>query len=217
MTDTSTRDKILNAAEQLFAIQGFAGTSLRAIIKEAGVNTAAAHYHFGSKEGVIEAVMLRRGQPVNEERLRLLDDLEKAHPTGELPVRDVVMAFLAPAIQTMQRPDHKRVLPRLMARAISEPGDELMAIKQKVFGEIYERFVAAFQRALPGLSEDGVHWRMHCMMGAMVFTVIAPMAAECGGDEQPLKSSNRSVEQLVNFVAAGMLSPVPETMEKSKQ
>lgn len=216
MTDTPTRDKILNTAEKLFATQGFSATSLRAIIKEAGVNTAAAHYHFGSKEGVIEAVMLRRAEPVNEERLRLLAGLEKAHPTGALPLEDVAAAFLGPAIQTVRHPDHKHILPKLMARAISEPGDELMAVKRKIFGEIYWRFTAAFRRALPGLSEEDVHWRMHCMMGAMVFTVIVPMV-EPEQDMKPPESADRIVERLVDFVAAGMRAPVPVRMEDDKR
>lgn len=63
MSEITTKNRILDTAEKLFAKQGFAATSLRAIIKEADVNTASVHYHFGSKEGLIEAVLKRQAAP----------------------------------------------------------------------------------------------------------------------------------------------------------
>ena len=47
-----TKERILDTAERLFATQGYAATSLRGIIAEAGVNLAAVHYHFHSKEAL---------------------------------------------------------------------------------------------------------------------------------------------------------------------
>ena len=58
MTESSTTDtrvKLLDAAERLFALTGIGGTSLRAITSEAGANLASIHYHFGSKEALLEA------------------------------------------------------------------------------------------------------------------------------------------------------------------
>ncbi|MDY7020508.1 MAG: TetR/AcrR family transcriptional regulator, partial [Cyanobacteriota bacterium] len=54
-----TKEQILNAAERHFALFGFAGTSLRAVTREANVNLAAVHYHFGSKEELFKAVVRR--------------------------------------------------------------------------------------------------------------------------------------------------------------
>ena len=73
-----TREKILDAAELLFIERGFAATSLRAIASRAGVNLAATHYHFGSKEGLLRATVDRRMEPLNEERVRLLEEAEAA-------------------------------------------------------------------------------------------------------------------------------------------
>ena len=75
-----TKERILDAAEQLFADFGFAGTSLRGITTLAGVNLAAVNYHFGSKDSLIESVFARRLGPLNAERLAGLDELEsRAH------------------------------------------------------------------------------------------------------------------------------------------
>ena len=59
---TETQDKILDTAERLIGEQGYAATSLRQIIAEAGVNLAAVHYHFGSKEELLDAVVMRKGR-----------------------------------------------------------------------------------------------------------------------------------------------------------
>lgn len=78
LKSTSTREIILETAEQLFAQQGHDGTSMRQITSAAGVNLAAVNYHFGSKEALVQAVLKRRLEEVNRERLRLLDELEAA-------------------------------------------------------------------------------------------------------------------------------------------
>ncbi|PJF45437.1 MAG: TetR/AcrR family transcriptional regulator, partial [Candidatus Thermofonsia Clade 3 bacterium] len=61
----ATRERILDAAERLFAERGFAGTSLRDITSEARVNLAAVNYHFGSKDELFLATVVRRLEPVN--------------------------------------------------------------------------------------------------------------------------------------------------------
>src|SRR3990172_510607 len=64
-----TRTRILDAAEELFMLHGFGGTSMRLLTSRAGVNLAAVNYHFGSKDALIEAVFRRRLDPMNTERV----------------------------------------------------------------------------------------------------------------------------------------------------
>ncbi|MDY3198352.1 MAG: TetR family transcriptional regulator, partial [Pseudomonadaceae bacterium] len=59
VAQSETVERILDAAEQLFAEKGFAETSLRLITSKAGVNLAAVNYHFGSKKSLIQAVFTR--------------------------------------------------------------------------------------------------------------------------------------------------------------
>ena len=72
----ATKEKILDAAEALFMEHGFEATSLRQITAAAGVNLAAVNYHFGSKEELFQAVLTRRLDPMNQERLALLTRFE---------------------------------------------------------------------------------------------------------------------------------------------
>jgi len=216
MTETDTKTKILDAAEKLFTSNGFAGTSLRAVIKEAGVNTASVHYHFGSKEGLIEAVLDRWAAPVNAERLEMLDELETRHASGPLPVEGVVEAFLDPVFGTrFEASELRRSFPRLMGRVIGEPVPNTHEIFHSIFGEVFKRFSAAFARALPDLSLEEIHWRMFFMVGAMAHAVAKPIPF---ADTPVVGSDNRVANHvdrfLIRFVAAGMRAPTGELTRK---
>src|ERR1700682_6647964 len=73
----TTKARILDAAEALFMEHGFEATSLRTITAAAGANLAAVNYHFGTKEELFEAVLARRLDPMNQERIDLLDKVER--------------------------------------------------------------------------------------------------------------------------------------------
>ena len=215
MSEINTKNKILDTAEKLYAVEGFGATSLRAIIKQAGVNTAAVHYHFGSREGLIEAILRRRAEPINAERLRLIDAVENAHPSGTLPLAAVVEAFLAPAIRIrFERPQEIALFPQLMARATIEPDDKIRVIIHDVFSEVIERFMQAFMRALPELSLEEVQWRIHFMIGAMAFTVLVPKLAESDQVVAEGSDAKQIVDSLVTFVSAGMRGSITQTAGK---
>lgn len=71
MAQSETVERILDAAEQLFAERGFAETSLRLITSKAGVNLAAVNYHFGSKKALIQAVFSRFLALLRQSRARV--------------------------------------------------------------------------------------------------------------------------------------------------
>src|SRR5450759_1511200 len=64
---SETPERILVTAELMFAERGYGALSLRAITRAAGVNLAAIHYHFGSKEELLERIFERRCGPMNQE------------------------------------------------------------------------------------------------------------------------------------------------------
>ena len=200
MSELTTTKRILDAAEQLFAKKGFAGTSLRAVIKAADVNTASVHYHFGSKEGLIEAVLERRAGPVNAERLRRLDALEAAHPNGPLPLEPIIEAFLAPAIRMRFGASRGgAIVPRLFGRAMADSDEKLQQIIHGIFESTFDRFARAFARSLPGLPVDAVADRMHFMIGAMAFVVTMPALHRTAAPDPA-----QTIARLVDFVAGGM-------------
>src|SRR5882672_6635627 len=111
----ATKTKILDTAERLFGEQGYAATSLRQVIAKADVNVAAVHYHFGSKEDLLDAVVARKAGPVNAARLVRLGQVEAAK--GPLNVEKVLEAFLEP---TAEMARHNPTFVRLMGRMLVE-------------------------------------------------------------------------------------------------
>ena len=108
---TDTKEKILDTAERLIGEQGYAATSLRHVIAEAGVNLAAVHYHFGSKEGLLDAVVTRKVTPVNLTRLTRLERLEAEAGGGPVEVEKILESFLLPTVEVAARsPDFVRLM-----------------------------------------------------------------------------------------------------------
>src|SRR5258706_10605789 len=98
-TKLDTKQRILDSAERLFAARGVEAASLRTIIADAKVNLAAIHYHYHSKDALLDAVLKRRLEPINRERLALLD------ACGERPRLEAVLdAFIAPAVRVSADP-----------------------------------------------------------------------------------------------------------------
>ncbi|MFT4514010.1 MAG: AcrR family transcriptional regulator [Planctomycetota bacterium] len=172
MAKPDTKDQILDAAEHLFAEQGFAATSLRQLTARAGVNLAAANYHFGSKDELAKAVLQRRIEPINRERRQRLGDMSK--PAS---IEAIVRAFIEPALRTQHvspgaQPESRGAgLCRLFGRISVEQPPFLQEFMSEQFGELGKRFVAMLSEAAPGIAAETLWWRMHFTVGAMAHTL----------------------------------------------
>jgi AcrR family transcriptional regulator len=209
-TSAATKDRILQAAEKLFSDEGLAKTSLRAITAEAGVNVAAIHYHFGSKQGLLLELLARRVEPVNRERIRLLDEIER-HAGAEAPGLEAVLeAFVAPILRIVDEGDaERRKLLALIGRFYAEPDELLEPVIREQFGEVGERFTRALRRALPELSAKDVAWRLHCTIGVLthVLTARHDFGVLPGFEAGVTQSGRALVDRLVGFLAAGFRAP----------
>ena len=179
-----TKQRILDAAERLIAEQGYAATSLRQIIAEAGVNLAAVHYHFGSKDELLTAVIQRKVGPVNEKRLSLLTDYEAAAKGRAVPVRKIFDAFLTPMGQAAgTHPQFVRVMGRMIAEGM------LPAVLEKNFPEVQARFFAALRRATPHISDAEFQARLQFLIGGVSHAMCG--AGVEGGFETRVERMNR--------------------------
>jgi AcrR family transcriptional regulator len=194
-----TKQRILDTAERLFGERGYDAISLRHIIGEAGVNLAAVHYHFGSKEELLDEVVLRKVVPLNEARLALLDRAEKGAGGAPVPVESVLRAFLIPtAAAARQNPEFVKVMGRVVAEGLID------RIAKRHFQPILDRFVAALQRSLPDLAKEELGWRIYFMFGAM-------SRALCGESQTWLTGEagdfGDRIEKLIAFLAGGFQAP----------
>jgi AcrR family transcriptional regulator len=167
---TSTREEILDAAEETFAASGYAGTSLRQISKKAQVNQALLHHYFGSKEGLFKGIFLRRGQQLSRERLELLDLLEQRSGTPP-SLEEIVRAYLIPAFNMKRRGAGGIAFLKLQAQLLAEPAANSRELRAEVYEKMMHRYVAALNRALPSLDPKAVFWRLMFMVGAFNYTI----------------------------------------------
>lgn len=208
-----TKPTILDAAEKLFVERGIEATSLRSIIGEAGVNLAAVHYHFGSKEALVRAVFSRRCEIVNRERLQTLDSLETEAGDGLLLLEDVLCAFIAPAIRLSQEPGEGNRFMRLIGRMYAEPADYMQVIFKDLFKEVIERYTAAFRRALPGMDPAERFWGIFFAIGAMAHTMMESHKVNLlSGGLCDTSDTNAMIARLVRFGAAGIRAGLPENV-----
>ncbi len=203
----STKERIMDAAEKLFAEHGYDGTSLRTLTARAGVNLASVNYHFRSKEELLGCVFRRRLEQLNAERLRLLEELEAGSEGRPVPLRQLIRVLLEPPLRLAATPEAAG-FGKLLGRMYSGSG----GFPQKIFaGELrafIERFSAAFARTLPGLPAPERFWRMFFSIGAMAHTLAAQelLRTVSGGMCDPL-DVDTAVEMLVTFVEAGLDGP----------
>lgn len=208
-SEANTKTLILDAAEQSFADLGFGATSLRHIIGQAGVNLAAVHYHFGSKEALVAAVFARRIGVLTAERLALLDACEAEAGAGPLSLERVLEALVGPALRLTTDPAKGgRVFMRLFGRTMAEPSVQLQTMLNEQFGETMKRFTAALGRALPGLAPAVLCWRLQFVLGAMGYLMADPQNLKVASQGQcDPADTETAIRELVQFLAAGLRAP----------
>ncbi|CAN1525123.1 AcrR Transcriptional regulator [Burkholderiaceae bacterium] len=202
----TTPERILQAAEKLFSERGIDAASLREITAAAGVNSAAAHYHFGSKEVVLAALFEARAQPIAQRRERLLEALER-DAQGRPVLEDVLRAFLQPALDALNTPQGL-VFTMLRARMAFEREEVRRQALGKAFDKSSELALKALAQALPELDPADLFWRFHFVLGSMVYTMANPGRIESITDGAiDTKDPQAALEQLVKFAAAGLRAP----------
>ncbi len=201
-----TRERILDAAEALFSRHGFQSVSVRQITGEAGVNVAAVNYHFGSREALISEVLSRVLDPINRERLRLLDVFEAEAGGEPVPVERIVEAAFRPVVMDMSslHEDASRVL-RLHGQCLSERSEHFPETLRRIFQTVTDRFVAAFRRTLPDLNEEDIYWRMHFAGGTLLYALTQSdrLVAMSGGRVEATEPEE-TMAQLLAWTVAGM-------------
>ena len=153
-TQFSTKERILGAAEELFAQQGFGATSLRQVTSRADVNIAAVNYHFGSKENLVNEVFRRRMDEMSEHRLSMLDAARAQHP-GELEA--VLAAFVEPALALAGGHSGGGAFIRVIERAYADKNDDLTAFLSERYGHVQREFANAIAECVPRLATDQLY------------------------------------------------------------
>ncbi|HJR74771.1 MAG TPA: TetR family transcriptional regulator [Luteimonas sp.] len=200
-TNFNTKDRILGAAESLFAQQGFAGTSLREVTSRADVNIAAVNYHFGSKENLINEVFRRRLDELSDRRLSALQAARERSP-GDL--HEVLAAFIEPALALSLDRQGGSAFVRVLARAYAEKDERLRQFVSEHYGHVMREFSKAVAACLPDMPRETLAWRLDFVAGALTYAMadFGHNKRMNGGNDQ--QHCQRAARELVRFAAAGL-------------
>lgn len=205
-----TAERLLDAAERLFAQYGYDGVGMRKLADEARVNLGAATYHYGSKKALFIETFMRRFRLANAERLRLLREAEADAKGKPLTAEKIVDCMVRPPyLLGLEHPSFHS----LLARNLFMPPPFLHAALHREIEPTHRVFVAALRRSLPEVPEDLLLLRIMFSMGAMIM-----FSVQMGKRNAPRgpKLEDSLLKEIARFVAAGLRSdPAVPVEERS--
>ena len=206
-----TRQRVLDAAEKVFARDGISRATVRQITTEAGVNVAAVNYHFGSREGLIEAVFERHASEVNADRNRGLDEVLLAAGDGRPRLTGILEAYLGAPLERLARREEDPVpFGQLLSQLFSEPPEIVEPLMRRHFAPTTERFLEAIASSLPDLPRSEVEFRFRFVIASLAAT------ASRKHDLRWLSTTETSdttmnpkedMQRLTAFLAGGLRAP----------
>ena len=207
--------RLVEAAEKLFAEKGFEAVSVRDITKEAGANVAAVNYHFGSREGLVVAVISRYLIPVSQERLA---SLERAERNGG-GVEEIIAAFVRPTGELVNKSElTEKLYGQLVGRIFTEPLVELPGELEQNARAVVERFTKALHKLLPDIPADELVWRLHFVVGGLIHLLThSGFLYRVGGHLAGNPSMELTISRFLKFATAGVIHGSDTSVVAGKQ
>ncbi len=205
---SSTKDKILNVAEGLFAEQGFKDTSLRTITSKAGVNLASVNYHFGDKKTLVRAVLNRYLEAFMPEVHNALITLNEQ---DSFSMEDVFESLREPLknLSKVNNNGTSRFM-SLIGRGYTDVQGHLRWFITTRYSETLNLFTQSVMKANPELTREALFWRLHFTLGTCVFTMASSQAlAEIAeNDFGSQVDAKVVVDQIIPYLAAGVAAKI---------
>lgn len=201
---SSTKEKILDVAEGLFAEYGFNDTSLRTITSKAGVNLASVNYHFGDKKTLVRAVLNRYLEAFMPE---MKQSLKRLNERDDYDMAEVFEALRAPLRSLSElRPNGTSRFMLLIGRGYTDVQGHLRWFITNRYNDVLTLFTDSVLKANPNLTRETLFWRLHFTLGTCVFTMASSQAlAEIAENDFGSKVDPKSVvDQLIPYLAAGV-------------
>jgi AcrR family transcriptional regulator len=199
-----TRERLLDSAEELFARQGFDGTTIRDLITLAGCkNIAAVNYYFGDKKELYDELFRTRMQEMLESRSKAIAAvMDKKHkPTLEKLLKEYAVDFLRP----FQDPRHSQQFMQLFFRELAErrlPKDIFINELASPTLEIMENAISTLY---PKINKKEIMMSILLITGQLIHIMQVKILFE-GVKEHPIGSIDidEAIEYIVRFSASGI-------------
>lgn len=199
-----TRDRLLDAAEDLFSARGYRATSVRDITSRGECNLAAVNYHFGGKQNLYREMFHRRLRALRDRRIasihRVLEEAGR-RATPEIVLHAFTTAFLEPHLEESRG----RLLMRLIAREAADPHLSPGTFRKEMMGPVQEELARALRAVCPGLKDGASRRCIHSIVAQLVQVVqVRHVPAPVGCKEAGDFDLSRVIDHIVRFSAAGI-------------
>ncbi|CAN7426253.1 TetR family transcriptional regulator [Phenylobacterium sp. LjRoot225] len=162
-----SQERILDAAEALFARNGFNGVSVKDIAEAADVDASLLHYYFTSKAGLYSAVIGRRAGQVNAARLTALQTYA-ADAGGAVTVAGVVRTYVQATFDfAMTGGEGYLNYLAVIAQLNSTPAGAIPIAEATPFDDVVQVFIDLLRQASPGSTDAELYWFYHMLSGAI--------------------------------------------------
>jgi AcrR family transcriptional regulator len=202
-----TKTAILDTTETLIAKNGVRSVSIRDIARAARVNLAAINYHFGSKDGLLRAVLERRMSGMFDRRMEALDAIEQAR--GRVTVEALMEAFLGPCMACDARAKRRHeIIARMMSRFFFEEEALVGAVAKTRVEPFRARFTALLKKTVPSVPGDELDWRASLAMGVLHHHFLVSSIKK--RMRNPHAKAGVEMRRLLAFCAAGLRAPASD-------
>jgi TetR/AcrR family transcriptional regulator, regulator of cefoperazone and chloramphenicol sensitivity len=199
-----TRERLLEAAERLFAARGFRATSVRALTAEARCNVASVNYYFGGKEGLYREMFRRRLVALREQRIagiRRAMNEAGGQASLEVTLQAFTTAFLEPHLDQ----SGGRRLMRLFSRELLDPHLRPGMLRREMVEPVRRALTEALQTACPGLDARAARRCVHSVIAQLAHVVQMRNAPGAVRDRELRDFTlTAAVDHIVHFSAAGI-------------
>ena len=202
---TSPRsERILDVAEELFAVHGYDGVTLRQIANGAGVDVALASYHFGKKLDLFNAVFERRAVELNESRLSALRNCQENAGKQGPTVEQIIEAFLRPLEIAQETGDQGWTNYLALIAYINNSPNWGQKMMSKLFDKLVLEFIDALRKALPDARDEDLYWCYHNLSGALTLTLAQTGRIDkLSGGKCRSSDFKAAYDHMIPFSAAG--------------
>lgn len=209
MTETDTRDKLVTAAERLFAERGVDNVSLREINRAAGQkNVAALHYHFGSRRALMLAILERRMSGIDQRRMEMLNAITASGTESDC--HEVVSAMVLPLAEQLVDPERGGHYVRFLAQAVADPGVDLGDLVRGRFDHGIAATKRLLRTILADLPPSIVEHRIHLAATQMVYA-LADQERRRARAKDATVDLWLFVDNLVDSLTGMLMAPVSNT------
>jgi AcrR family transcriptional regulator len=211
--------QVSTCAEEVYGEHGYEGTTIRAIAKKARANLGTLKHYWGSKRELFRDVFESRFKLLQQENLRRLREIEAQHAEGSIPdVKEVLRALLETTFfagsgptseptSGVEQSEARRRFQTLYGRALMDPSPEVVADINRIFERPVKLFLSLMRRACPELSAAELDWRVNCILGAQVFSLVYRERVGIFFGAEADVDSTRAAKWMLHFLMNGIDAP----------